>query len=223
MGDIFHAGLADGEPGFCAITDVGDLTRIFDAKINAISLSREPVQAIQQYFDDTAQNGQIARGFRVRARPGAEISASLLPEDRAQGRQSLLADIRFLTEILCDLLGAPMAGVRLEVLDRPMCPRFHVDHVGIRLLCTYRGASTDYLPGKAANRACLGTAAGPDDMSSGLILDPNAIKTVAPFSILLIKGAAWQGNIAHGAIHRSPPVTPESGPRVLLAVDAIWD
>jgi hypothetical protein len=33
-------------------------------------------------------------------------------------------------------------GLRIHVLADTMCPRFHVDRVPVRLLCTYRGPGT---------------------------------------------------------------------------------
>ena len=47
-------------------------------------------------------------------------------------------------------------GLRLEIIERAMCPRFHVDHVGIRMLCTYRGPGTEWLDDEAADRNFLG-------------------------------------------------------------------
>lgn len=223
MDNLMCDAVLDQEPGFLLADAPADLAAIFDPAVNAVALPRACNPAIEAYFATALAAGVLTRGFRVHAKPGLPIAASLLPGHDVPGRECLLADIASLSELLGDLLGAPVAGIRLEVLNRAMCPRFHVDHVGIRLLCTYRGAGTDYLSGACADRARLGVQAGESDSTSGLILDPSGIRTVAPFSVLLIKGAAWQGNAAHGAIHRSPLVLPGTGARVLLAIDGIWD
>ena len=54
------------------------------------------------------------------------------------------------------------------------------------------------------------------DEESGLILDPDAVQTMPPYAIGLLKGSCWEGNELHGAVHRSPPIT---SPRLLLTLD----
>ncbi|EFJ44539.1 hypothetical protein VOLCADRAFT_95268 [Volvox carteri f. nagariensis] len=54
-------------------------------------------------------------------------------------------------------------SAKLEVLGSTPCPRFHADHVGIRLLVTYYGPGTVYVE----NRASLG--AFPWGESSGMV------------------------------------------------------
>lgn len=66
-------------------------------------------------------------------------------------------------------------------------------------------------------------AGGLDATGSGLILDPSGIGRVASHAIALLRGELWQGHAGHGVIHRSPAVPPESAPRVLPALDAVWD
>ncbi|UTH76828.1 DUF1826 domain-containing protein [Chromobacterium sp. IIBBL 290-4] len=101
------------------------------------------------------------------------------------------------------LTGCPRVGARLEVLRQAMCPRFHADRVGLRLLCCYQGPGTEWLPDAAADRSQLGAAAqGLADEQSGLILDAAAIGRAPPFSVLLLKGSQWPG-ARGGAIHRS--------------------
>ncbi|MFM1751215.1 MAG: hypothetical protein RL119_177, partial [Actinomycetota bacterium] len=60
-------------------------------------------------------------------------------------KNTLCDDVAFLGRLCADLVGCSRLGVRIEVLDRAMCPRFHVDRVGLRLLCTYLGPGTEYL------------------------------------------------------------------------------
>ena len=50
-----------------------------------------------------------------------------------------VVDLDGLAELYVDLLGGDAVGLRLEVIECAMCPRFHVDHVGIRMLCTFCG------------------------------------------------------------------------------------
>lgn len=148
------------------------------------------------------------------------IASHALPNNA--GRDAFLADLDNLSELYTDLIGCSQIGIRLEVLSGAMCPKFHVDRTGIRMLCTYQGQGTEWLEDAYANRAKLGISSGNlSDNESGLILNTKGIHQVPQFAIALLKGSAWQGNHMHGIIHRSPPVL-DTNPRVLVAMDAIW-
>ncbi len=54
-------------------------------------------------------------------------------------------------------LGARRVGLRLRVLDKAMCPRFHVDHVPVRLITTYAGVGSEWLAEGAMDRRQLGS------------------------------------------------------------------
>jgi hypothetical protein len=122
-------------------------------------------------------------------------------------------ELAFLLELIGDLLGCQAIGLRIERLERAMCPRWHIDRTGIRLLCTWYGPGTEWLDDPRIDpRGLPGSAA-----------DAPATGQARPFDILLLKGSAWQGDAAGGAVHRSPQVAPGSDPRILVALDALWD
>lgn len=133
------------------------------------------------------------------------------------GAAAFRADVRELAAAFATLTGASRLGVRLLRLEAPMCPRFHTDFVGVRLLTTYCGVGTEYLDETAADRKFLGhQSQGAPDETSGLLRPGAQVQRVEPFTVALLKGAAWPGNQHRGAIHRSPP---GRTPRVLLSFD----
>ena len=211
------------EEGVSDIAEVASLTglvRIFEPDIQLCHLPRSPDSLIERYLAAAAP--RLGEGFRqlVDVQPGC--AASDFPD--LPGRQALVNDIAFIVAVYGDLLGCQRVALRLEVIRRAMCPRFHVDRTGIRLLCTYRGPGTEWLEEGHADRTRMGHgAAGMEDENSGLILSRAGIGQVAPFSIAFLKGELWQGNDHRGAIHRSPAVPEQDAPRVLLALDAVWD
>lgn len=138
--------------------------------------------------------------------PGPHLQA------RLPARPALAADLAWLMELYGDLLGCPAIGLRLEVLDRAMCPGWHVDHTGIRLLCSYRGPGTEWLDDRGIDRDRLGAATTGRSPSGA----------AGTGDICLLKGSAWQGNQGRGVIHRSPMPAAGTGPRVLVALDALW-
>ena len=55
----------------------------------------------------------------------------------------------------CYLFELNEIGLSLRVLDKAMCPRFHVDHVPCRLITTYTGVTTQWLPHTSVDRSKL--------------------------------------------------------------------
>ncbi|WP_079437348.1 DUF1826 domain-containing protein [Zoogloea sp. LCSB751] len=195
------------------------LIDIFQPDVQLAVWQRPIDQAIADYLE--ANRPHLGRGLRSSL--AADECPHLAELPVAPGRDALAADMGRLAELLRDLLDCPHIGLRLEVIGRAMCPRFHVDRVGIRLLCTYRGPGTEWIADTGANRARLGSGACgvPDDVS-GLMGADTRIESIASFSVALLKGSLWQGNAGRGIIHRSPAVPVDALPRVVLALDGMW-
>lgn len=205
----------------CAIADDPlVLTRIFDPEIQLAQWRRPAKPVIADWL--AAHANDLGSGLRQTLTPGQPPDLGRLPA--GAGRDALTADIALLAEMFGELLDAASIGFRLEVVGKAMCPRLHVDRVGIRLLCTYRGPGTGWVEDASVDRRFLGAASGgqPDE-TSGLLLAGHRIEAIAPFAVALLKGSLWQGNGGRGIVHRSPAVAAEQAPRVLLAMDAGWE
>jgi len=150
--------------------------------------------------------------------PASTLSS--LSESLGTSRESnLCREIAELVEMFCDLFGLERAGLRLSELDDAMCPRFHVDMVPCRLITTYNGPGTDWLPHEAVNRAKLGAGSnGQSDLQSGLIRSAGDIEQLACGDVALLKGERWEGNSNAGLVHRSPAVA-AGEKRLLLTLD----
>jgi len=131
----------------------------------------------------------------------------------------LQADVQLLIEMFSCLFELKAVGLRLTPLKNAMCPKFHVDRVPCRLITTYRGPATQWLPHHCVDRSKLGTgSAGLSDQDSGLYPSEAHIETLTAGDVALLKGELWEGNEGAGAVHRSPAV--ESGhTRLLLTLD----
>lgn len=123
-----------------------------------------------------------------------------------QGYESFVADVCWLVSAYTCLVGARRVGLRLRLLHNAMCPRFHVDNVPLRLLTTYVGCGSEWLPEGAIERAGLQLAPAPVDN----------IQRLQAGDVALLKGEKWSGNEGAGLIHRSPA---GPGPRLLLSLD----
>jgi len=132
---------------------------------------------------------------------------------------NLRADIELLADMyscLFDLIGV---GLRLTTLTDTMCPKFHVDRVPCRLITTYVGPGTEWLPHDSVDRSKLGAGSGGlSDAESGLYPPTQSVQALAPGDVALLKGELWEGNEAAGVVHRSPAVAPGQR-RLILTFD----
>jgi hypothetical protein len=126
-----------------------------------------------------------------------------------QGYEGFITDVSWLVSAFSCLLGAKRIGLRLRLLDKAMCPRFHVDHVPVRLITTYAGVGSEWLEEGAMDRRQLSRAEPSDDLR---------IRKVGSGEVALLKGEKWLGNEGFGLIHRSPQPAPGER-RLILTLD----
>ena len=135
------------------------------------------------------------------------------------GDLELCENIAELVDMFCYLFELKRVGLRLTVLNRAMCPKFHVDRVPCRLVTTFQGVATEWLPHQVVNREKLGLGSrGKSDSESGLYKTPDDIQQLNCGEVALLKGELWEGNENAGLVHRSPAL-PQEKPRLLLTLD----
>jgi len=203
--------------------NLADLALIYDPDVNLCVARRRITPGISRFVSHLLLS---ARHLEKELIFGSETPAveKLLPENlqALPDAEAWLVDVEFLIGIFRDLFDSTNFGLRLRTLDKAMCPRFHVDRVPVRMICTYEGPGTEWLPEMAINREKLGSGAcGQPDETSGLILDSAAIKSIPSCAIALLKGELWEGNEGRGAVHRSPRPTPRYPRRLLLTLDLL--
>jgi hypothetical protein len=104
-------------------------------------------------------------------------------------------DLTLLAAAFRRLAGSTAVAIRLDVVDTDACRRFHADYVSLRMLCTYRGAGTQWC--RAAS--------------------PDAVHTLATGTVGVFKGRLAMEEPA--ILHRSPPLRADGAQRLLLVVD----
>ena len=137
--------------------------------------------------------------------------------------------------------GARSCKARIVASRGPVgtkCPRFHLDHVPVRLIMSLVGPGCDYIPehkGDSSNvdRSALNTLDLDDSIRANRIIVPDE-KFVVHSNVgeaIVLMGREWDtvdeaGNddtdILHAAAHKSPSLSPFEG-RVLLTVDLSED
>lgn len=128
-------------------------------------------------------------------------------------------DVAELVDMFCCLFDLDEVGLRLGVVDHAMCPKFHVDRVPCRLVTTYQGVGTEWLPHHVVDRvqAAPGTP-GFDTYQLGIGQDRTSIRQFDYADVGLLKGTLWEGNERAGLVHRSPALQPGDR-RLVLTLD----
>lgn len=127
----------------------------------------------------------------------------------------LIDDIATIAEAVAFLFDTQTVGIRLRMLNSAMCPRFHCDNIPVRMVSTYIGPGSEWLPEHAINRAGLG-APYPD--RPDIATDTTAIQHLTPGDIALIKGSGWIGCEERSLVHRSPALN-NGEKRLLMTID----
>ncbi|WP_114375143.1 DUF1826 domain-containing protein [Elioraea thermophila] len=193
-----------------AARHAGVLRTILHPGITLAIWTRPPPPRLLDATEGLAARAPFCRVAEERPdRLGAALVADLPPDPCARTR--LATDIARLARLFAALLGTTAVRGRLEAIDSPACRLFHADHVGLRLLCTYAGAGTEWVPDAAVDRARFGD-------NRAALRDPAAVRRLPRFAVAILKGHAWPGNAGRGVVHRSPDASPDR-PRLLLCLD----
>jgi hypothetical protein len=127
----------------------------------------------------------------------------------------LARDIEMLAILYADLFETAQVGLRFELVDKTLCPLFHVDKVLCRLVTTYSGSTTEWLEDDNTNRQAL-----VDRQHDKTVVDTGKINHVSVGDVLLFKGQSWSDQAGEGVVHRSPLASPEQR-RLILTLDII--
>ncbi|GAA3953396.1 DUF1826 domain-containing protein [Allohahella marinimesophila] len=197
------------------------LTEIYEPTVNMAIWRRALPDPLRQYVAWLSKQQQQAKLYpiqRVMSLDAIEDTLNLWLPDHSES-SALITDVCLLVDMFGCLFDMDAVGLRLTTLTTAMCPRFHTDHVACRLLTTYGGPGTEWLPEACLDRQRLGMGSGGrPDTQSGLYNDTNAIQQLTEGHVALLKGAAWPGNEQHGAVHRSPALAAGEF-RLLLSLD----
>lgn len=125
----------------------------------------------------------------------------------------LLEDIAHLLEMFKNVTKASSFRLLLATIDNNMCRRFHTDVNDVRLLCTYIGQGTLWLPNEAVNQKALMTRGSNEE----IVKDEQLIQQVQTGDVTILKGALYPD--ANPILHRSPSIESSGEQRLLLRID----
>jgi hypothetical protein len=117
----------------------------------------------------------------------------------------LLSDLKLLGQLFSRAAGLTRFEIRIEAVNDNACEKFHTDNVTARLLTTYRGPGTQWVPHVHGEEALCG-----QDAYRGPLYE------LPRFAVALARGSARGGR---SLVHRSPPIEGKGVTRLLVAMN----
>lgn len=114
---------------------------------------------------------------------------------------ALAAEVAALATQAMEVFASPLLALRLDVTEGQPCPKWHVDAVPGRLLCTLRGPGTEYGP------------IGPEG-------EAQTVHSMPRGTVGVFRGVLWPGRELAAIVHRSPP-RDAGGPRLVVVIDPV--
>jgi hypothetical protein len=191
-------GIADTPEGLSAIHRPGCAAAIW---------RRQPLPGFQAWIDglDPARLPSARVILRPREVPDTLrqiCEASATPA--CAERDLLIDDVAALADIFSSLMRAKGLRLRFDVVTTNACRKFHIDAITARLLCTYRGTSTQY--GISTDGA-----------------EPKRVFTAPTGAPIVLRGTRWPETPRSGLLHRSPPIEGTGATRLVLVLDPATD
>ncbi len=196
------------KPSMAVDYDPGALADIYRPEVTMAIWQRQLSADVSQYASHVmATSAHWQTRFIQQPQNIAQQLERELP--LSDHRAIFINDVVQAVDMFSCLFELEHVGLRMAVLSKAMCPKYHVDRVPCRLICTYAGAGTQWHPTEHVDRSTSG-AINPQSN----VLAQN----LSPGDIALLKGEAWEGNEGRGLVHRSPAATPNT-PRLVLTLD----
>ena len=174
-------------------------------------VERKSLEGADAFFEKLMQTPFSVIG-QVFKESGIEDIKGILEENIPTALQTdpfythWVSDMAGVCSIFCDMLGSESVGFCLGT-ERG-CRRYHIDNVPLRLLVTYAGKGTEWLPDEAADRRALATGASNED----IVKDPSARRFMGTWDIAIFRGGP------KGLLHRTPDAA-LNGLSILMRLD----
>ncbi|MCC5856031.1 MAG: DUF1826 domain-containing protein [Idiomarina sp.] len=187
------------------------LPEVLNEHINLAIWQRALPHEVTTYAQFLQRTQWPQQRFLTTAQNVADILSDALPSDSASAatRTAFIRDVALLAEMYSCLFDVQDVGIRLARLSTAMCPKFHTDKLGCRLITTYAGLGTEWLANDVIQRTTSGKVMTSVDAP---------VQHLNAGDVALFKGDGWADAAFGGIVHRSPAV-PESDARVVLTID----
>ena len=180
-------------------------------------LERHPVEGGDEFFKKLSESPLNVIGI-VGKKTCVEEILALLEDEILEDLKSSdfymqwVIDMAGVCNIFCETLATNTVGFCLAT--QRACHRYHIYHVPLRLLVTYYGKGTEWVPESAVDRLAYDSGM-PNDK---ILTNSNARKFLNTWDIAIFRGAP------DGLLHRTPDAALNT-PSILLRLDheSFWD
>ena len=126
--------------------------------------------------------------------------------------ENWIKDISQLCNLFCDIENSSYSSIWIS--SKRGCGRYHIDNVPKRLLVTYSGQGTEWLPDEAVDREAYVNG----ESNKKIIKNNFAKKFIREWNVAIFKGGS------KGILHKTPDVA-LNGPSILMRLDyaTYWD
>ncbi len=180
-------------------------------KIKNIAIYQRDINSLKKELNELAEQSIECRATGT----VEEISSSLKKyfNDNLGEFDVLFEDISKLLKLFEKTTQASSFRFLLVTVNTNMCRKFHTDINDLRLLCTYVGQGTLWLPDDIINEKAL--VMGGDNQE--IVKDEKQIQQVSTGDVVLLKGGLYPD--ANPILHRSPTIEKTGEKRLLLRID----
>jgi hypothetical protein len=126
---------------------------------------------------------------------------------------NLLKDISEQLHLFKEVSGIESFRLLLATVNDNMCRKYHTDLNTLRLLCTYAGPGTLWLPDEIVNQKAF-VARG---NKGRIVIDESQVQQAGTGDVIILKGALYPK--ANPIVHRSPTIEESGKKRLLLRID----
>ena len=197
--------------------DLRDLAAFKHQEGQLAILERQPLGGGDEFFKKLSERPLNVIGI-VGKKTSVEEILALLEDEISEDLKSSdfymqwIIDMAGVCNIFCETLATNTVGFCLAT--QRACQRYHIDHVPLRLLVTYYGKGTEWVPDSAVDRLAYDSGM-PNDK---ILTNSNARKFLNTWDIAIFRGGP------DGLLHRTPDAALNT-PSILLRLDheSFWD
>ena len=197
--------------------DLRDLATFKHQEGQLAILERQPLGGGDEFFNKLSERPLNVIGI-VGKKTCVEEILALLEDEISEDLKSSdfymqwVIDMAGVCNIFCETLATSTVGFCLAT--QRACQRYHIDNVPLRLLVTYYGKGTEWVPDSAVDRLAYDSGM-PNDK---ILTSNNARKFLNTWDIAIFRGGP------DGLLHRTPDAALNT-PSILLRLDhkSFWD
>ena len=202
---------------FLKIDDIEKISEFSKQDYQLIEIERKNMNNLDSFFREIMHEPFRVIGKISKKNSSEDIKKTLrdiipLNSQTNSFYKTWVSDMSEICQIFCDTLNSKSISFCLGT-ERG-CSRYHIDNVPMRLLVTYMGQGTEWLPNEIANRVSFEEGL-PNEK---IVKDSSKIKSIKTFNVAIFRGGAA------GLLHRTPDSALKN-PSILLRLDheSFWD